>query len=529
MSNIVASVARSIRAPRARTKPPVKDWTTPEEHGGTDSIAIQAAIDTGLNVQCDGSYSIATSLSVTAKTGQSFFGSGSFRLDDSRPLGTQVFNLDHANKIRFHGLTFDGNKANQTQPPDDNDWNRFEKRTYFTPINIEASPNVEISGCEFYDVCTTSINFFESWFIRIEENHFHDSYMDAVFTNFNAPDYSDVVQYDVIIHRNLVERMTYRDSEGEVIHAYANGFLVDADDIVISWNYINQCDRKGTKPTDRPRNNILVENNTIINCGTGIGPQGGSNMIIRNNLITDSTNIGISISPQLEAWPMDNILIEDNTVLRSGGDPASSTYDGIISTKFSSNVTIRRNTVDESQRFGLYLVGVDTVLLEDNNVTNTGIRGINLEEATIGSNDVTILNNEVNNTPIGIAVWDMSDTVDIDGNTIEDCDTYGVYLRLPSNVTVQNNGIDRIEGNGVRVVSATTTILDNNTIDNCDNSGVLVSGTPESDDTTISNNDFDTIGQYGINIPAFATNIVIEANNTFTNIGVADINWPEEP
>jgi parallel beta-helix repeat protein len=355
--SIIAAVNAATRSTPMRAKKPVKDWTTPEEQGGTDSTAIQAAIDTGLNVQCNGDYTVATELDVTTKTGQAFFGSGTFTLAASRPLGTRMFNATGANKVSWRGLTFDGNKANQTQPDVSNGWNTGAPRAYFTPIYTESANNLIIEGCEFHDVCTTSICFNSSVNVQIIQNYFHDSYMDAVFTNL---DYDSV---DVVIHRNRVNDLTYAPN------GYANGFLVDASDLVITRNTIDNVDRAGMKPTDQPVTNVTCQYNTLSNSSSGFSVQAGSNVDISYN------NVSLTVSGGIGANGVTGTisgLTVTNNVCDQIGTAAGATQSGILLIDNMEDVIVDNNTITNCYRNGIRLAGGDRFTITNNYIDTVG-------------------------------------------------------------------------------------------------------------------------------------------------------------
>jgi parallel beta-helix repeat protein len=505
-------------------------WTTPQLQGGTDSTAIQAAVDTGLDVYFEGTFSVDSTITITSKTGQSLWGPGKFVLQAGRPLGTQIFNVDTANNITFRYLEFDGNKANQTQPPDDNTWNTGLPRAYFTAIDMAHSSNVTIENCEFYDVTTTSVNFYDSRNVQLRLNSFHDSYMDAMFTNLE--DGIINVNFDILIERNTIRDLTYRDAEGEIVNRYANGLIVNADDLVVRWNHIDTVDRTGLKPTDDERTNILIENNTIIDPGwAGINPQGGSNITIRDNTITDAGTIGISITNAEPSEVRSNITIEDNVITSAGYNaPVAGAKAGMLLSGNASDVTVSGNTITDCNRFGIYILDVDDSTINDNVVSGSNNYNVYIAgDVSDFSDTVTLQDNTITGSVYGIRFEEYAEDFTITGGTVSGASASGIYLGTPDGTEISGVTIEEITANGIWIASATNTLVDNNTISDIVNSGVLLSGDPNPDVTTISNNDFDTITQYGINIPGGATNVTIPANNTFNNIGIDDINWPEEP
>ena len=517
----------------------------PEDFGAVgdgitdDSTAVQAAVDTGSHVYCKNNYLIESTVSMDGNTHQTIFGGGTFKLADNRELGTQIFDLYDCWNITFSGVKFNGNKANQTQPPDDNSWNSGAPRIYFTPVTANRCRELKVEGCEFYNSCTVCLNITGTYGIHVYKNHFHDSYMDALFAN--------IIELEAInnyawVHGNLIEDITYRDELGDIIHRYGNGMIFNSSNLSVTYNTIRRCDRTGMKPIDNNNmHDIYVAHNKIYDCDwQGINPQGGYNIIIEDNEIDGSGWNGILVAGS--AYPIYNVDVKRNIITNSGirdiGEPAGN-HEGILITGDTYDMRIEENLIDGTGRFGIYYVYCHDVSTKHNIIRNTLHAPIHLlgEATPSGQKSVNVLFEDdelyCRETVVnGIEIYDYSQNVTFRGVKIYDPASYGITLLYPDGTLIDNCEIDNSNFFGIRISSATNTIIRNTTISNIRLDGILVSSLvaedPAPDEILIEINTFDTIGRDGVRLyteNGTPTNVTIEEDNTFIDVVGEEVSW----
>ncbi len=345
-----------------------------------------------------GTYLISGTVKIINWNDIKILGNGTLKFIDGLPVntrdGTQMFHFNNCNNITIEGLSFDGNRRYLEKLPDRyGTWNSFTPRKYYTPIDIQDSHNIMIRGCNFREVSTSSINFDHSQHISIVNNEFYDCFMDAIFTQSDKPP----VNSNVMIIGNIIKNINYD-------HPYGNGMIVNADNLIIAANTIDNVDRTGIKPTDLDNNdihikNIVVMNNKISRCKwSGINSQAGKNIKIRGNIISDIGHTGISIAHGAE-YPdvrIENVVIKNNIIKRTGlirglhGD-CGGTYEGIDVITDIENVKIIGNIIDTTQRKGIRLLSPINVIIENNFIKNTEEHSIELSTDIAGNIQCSIV------------------------------------------------------------------------------------------------------------------------------------------
>jgi len=177
---------------------------------------------------------------------------------------------------------------------------------------------------------------------------------------------------------------------------------------------------------------VAVQNNTITNSylARGIAFSGVSKISITHNNITNTQQAGILIGANLpQNMPTSEILIGDNRLnsINMGMSGVGPTYLGaiqimaaaannnVLAGQVSQHVFVNGNTVDGTQRAGIWIGNVHGGAVENNNVSNAGQAGGNL-----GYNDH--LNNGLKDYvaqafAAGLLTWCTVD-VGSSGNTI---------------------------------------------------------------------------------------------------------------
>jgi hypothetical protein len=140
---------------------------------------------------------------------------------------------------------------------------------------------------------------------------------------------------------------------------------------------------------------VAIQNNTITNSylARGIGLSGVSKASITNNTITNTQQAGIMLGVDLPAnVPTNNALIANNTLTNTnmGMSGVGPTYLGaievmafaangdVMAEQVSRHVFINGNTVNTTQRAGIWIGNVHGGAMNDNNVSGAGLSGGNL-------------------------------------------------------------------------------------------------------------------------------------------------------
>ena len=166
-----------------------------------------------------------------------------------------------------------------------------------------------------------------------------------------------------------------------------------------------------------------------------------------------------------------NVCVIRNIVQNNGGLGLSAR--GLDSSK----TTIEENTI-RNNSYGIYIQDARKVSITTNNICHNG-EGVYL----IGSYDSRIMNNTIMNRGIGLHLDNSYDTI-VSGNRIVE-NANGVYVFNSSNITFQDNNINRNRWYGLWIKDTTFgCIIGNRISDNIDVGLFLES----SYDTTVLNN-----------------------------------------
>jgi hypothetical protein len=510
-----------------------KAWTTPEEFGGTNHSAVQSAVNTGKNVYFGyKEYVFGAQVVVGTDDSQIFEGNGTIKLADGEPINTRLFNVFQANNIVFDGLTFDGNKANQTQPPADNSWDDAASRIYYTSITANATVGLAIKNCELKNCCTCSINLIACTDVIIKNNYFHDAYMDALYS-------SSGLNTNVAFSKNVVRDITYRDGIGDIIFRYGNGVIVNGTNVRITDNTIIRTDRSGMKPSTSQlaSDYQILRNNLLDNDWQGVHPNEGSAFVIEDNIVDGAGENGMLFGYDDNPNPVSGVDIRRNTITNSGTrdtGTAPSAQNGIMLTGATTDVDIENNTIDTAGAYGILSVYSNNVRTLGNTITRAVTRpvyidGDGLPASTKRSYDWTMDSDKLycNDVAIdGIKVGDYSYNLTFQNVEVYDATVVGLFLQEPDNVLAKDCVIQNSGSYGIRLVAVTNSTLDGCQVDNTGLDAIvfLPITAQNSDTVTVKNNDIDT-ARDGVRLYNTPTNIDIQANNTYANLTGSPVNW----
>ena len=160
-------------------------------------------------------------------------------------------------------------------------------------------------------------------------------------------------------------------------------------------------------------NTITLRSNTVVApwWANNIGIYGGVNVLVENNLVTDSVKeYGISIgvfSGNLTAGGyLQNATIQENTVRRGGSFGYAIQYPGIGigvtgTPSTISDITLKGNVVDDAMFDGVDVGSASGMVIENNAVTSPGLAGFAVTSSAAGNASFT------GNTVSGILAGQM--------------------------------------------------------------------------------------------------------------------------
>lgn len=324
-------------------------------NGVTDDVtAIQAAINslpaTGGTVYFPrGTYRITSMVEITKDNVQLIGERGAvLRLADgvvgSVPNGAMVYAFQRRN-ITIHGLTLDGNKAN-------ND------------INDNWGNGIRILDCQR---------------VRIAHNHVYNVSRDGI----TIEDYTRITALalgneDIQIHHNLVtgSGATSQTTGGEGI-IVVQGNRITIDHNICSGNKYRGIEIETLATTGLYRGlvNVTVTGNVCnSNLYAGIGTNGSSRLAITGNICENNAEYGIRLN---NATVIQSALC---TITGNRVNGVGVTLYG-ISVENYEEVTVTGNTV-AGCRDNLYLSGVRDVLITGNLISGALRNGINFLNGT---------------------------------------------------------------------------------------------------------------------------------------------------
>jgi parallel beta-helix repeat protein len=176
---------------------------------------------------------------------------------------------------------------------------------------------------------------------------------------------------------------------------------------------------------------IEIRSVTITNCELGIALSGTSDAIIENNTITSISEVGILAIPN-DFTGADNNRIAGNVIV--GG------FEGVVS-RSTSGTQILNNVISDATELGISVSLGTSHSIEGNVISRSGLVGIQIST----SNGLQINNNISNDSGIyGIALGnnlaeDPNDSNTIQGNTTNRNGSIGLFILIGTGNTVQGN------------------------------------------------------------------------------------------
>jgi parallel beta-helix repeat protein len=182
--------------------------------------------------------------------------------------------------------------------------------------------------------------------------------------------------------------------------------------------------------------NGRVENNSLSNNQYGIVLGFSSNVTVIGNNVSNHTIMGLVVAST------DNATVADNNISLSG-------YDGVY-VSFSDNISVKDNSFSSNGRDGIRSESVTNGIIAGNQVTQNGAFGISVRVVLTPTYNVTVSNNNVSGSYIGIEVDEASNST-VSGNVISGNVDDGIRIRDSTDITVLGNTVSSNGGEGMHV------------------------------------------------------------------------------
>lgn len=373
----------------------MKAVVTPEMFGAAgngitdDTVALQAALDSGSIVICKKTYKITGS--VTMPKGVSISGNGTIVVDNNGNFFDAVICSGDNN---ITGITFTDTATT------------YDTLKYM--IGGNEVKNVTVEGCIFNNIHSGyCICFTKSEFLSIRYNNIdHYSYSGIMFMN-------GCINCDVSYNRVYDGRDTSTSNRYPIS---ISGYLLVADrpaqNIKVYNNYIEDLSPYWEGIDSHSCENCEIVGNRIINTAYGImltSPttptlatgNSVSNVLVKNNYISTNGSGGVANGIIASVGVngrggVQNVRIENNRILILNNTSVHTSIAAGIGIRSSSRLlSILNNYINNSARGISLSEGAVSVLIEGNDIEGgltAADSGIDLSEVTISSNLQIIAN-----------------------------------------------------------------------------------------------------------------------------------------
>ncbi len=180
-------------------------------------------------------------------------------------------------------------------------------------------------------------------------------------------------------------------------------------------------------------NGIDVGQLIVVNC----------TRMVASNIRIENTDVGIEMA-----------FVNESTITAS----VVSDDDFGIYPRYSSNITVKSNTISGMKYAGIYFEMSSSIAVEDNNVTSNGNQGIYISAST----NVTLSGNAVRSSRVSAIRLEHASFVTVRRNNITGGE-HGILLDAPNNLTITNNTIFGT-WNGTYSVNTATSVIAGNRI-----------------------------------------------------------------
>ena len=234
-----------------------------------------------------------------------------------------------------------------------------------------------------------------------------------------------------------------------------------------------------------------------------------------NKIDLTAHNKNIEASAGIKANSTIDVTFDSNTV---SGVTYGSNSSGIYVTDSSSNITLNKNTINQTAKNGITIskCAAGTTTVSNNIITKSGKHGVFIYQSTIKS----ITGNKISNSKNeGISLSDKSSVTDINSNTVTSPVEHGIGVKNSSKAAnIKNNTISSSGKNGILVYNNTSaTTISGNTISSAGADGVSLSTRGKV--TTITANKITNPKVMGISLRTGSTATNITNHKTLSGAG----------
>lgn len=255
---------------------------------------------------------------------------------------------------------------------------------------------------------------------------------------------------------------------------------------VLSRGPIQQIDIDPIQSSLQPSSILALGTVQLPFSGDGNFPEITDTVTMGNNTLISGFDVQVTGAPALVANNITNATVRDNSLTSINSPTNGIAADGIL-VQNSNDVTLQNNTISSSTQDGIRLLNpTGTIVINNNQITNSGSRGIHVEDfADTGQVNLIISNNQISNTTDdGIFFDDINGTdtvtVTVANNTLNSIGAAGIEFGLiagdaTANITVANNQItdaqldniffDDIEANAVATITVSDNVIDAGNVD----------------------------------------------------------------
>ncbi|MFM9889675.1 MAG: right-handed parallel beta-helix repeat-containing protein [Rickettsiales bacterium] len=359
--------------------------------------------------------------------------------------------------------------------------------SYFGNVGVfvDPSPHAVVSG-NTISSGLTGIAILDSASVTVKNNIVHDVTGKGITLTSSGGEQGD---------RSKVNGNVVYNTGSNAIDVAKSAYTTLANNVI---GFINKLGDKGLA------NNIN---------GDGIRVDASNNVVIKGNDVTRTT------APANTFDVGSGIFVINSDDVTIGGEKATDgnslsdiAWDGIKLSE-GDRVTVQNNSVDGTQRVGIYAGGVSGLTVSDNDVANANI-ALNDYGAISTDNgaNITISGNTINKgikgktNGHGIRINAATGENTISGNNVRRVMQDGIHVTGSSNVTIggenanAGNTVKNVDGNGIYGQNLTTfeggsTLVSNNDVSKTDKDGINLDTV---NNARVTNNSISDAGRDGI-------------------------------
>jgi len=393
--------------------------------GLTDSVAIQAAVDTGKPVYVPaGDFHVSTTIALPS--GAHVFGNG-FGSKITALTSSNIFSGTSVNDITLNRLKLVGSGADVS-----GDITK-ENAGYF-----QTCKNVTITNCEFSNFSIASCQIRSCLNTKFSNNYCHDAPANA-----DASQSSDFLCWGGNVGIVVTDNRLITDVSQNIYIGALKGDRA----VVISGNYCDTLDvNLATKvPVIKKRHNIVAHYHNI---DLGVDPFAPQSESIVNNICRNSLRAGIYVNGSGNTVNIVGNICDNNGQENSALGGGINITGGSATSPGSSNINVTGNSVTGTQ-----------------NTSPAGIRvSVNRHDSEDTDGRILISSNVVSDT-VCPGIWLTNDTgnAQVVNNQITRTGTIGLYLNNNTGSGVPlGKGDGLISGNRIEMDGITRGIFIDN-------------------------------------------------------------------